>query len=342
MGSIMGARGFEYGSGLADQLIFSAGGATYSTTVLPGSWSVRSLEVQSDTFTAPWYNGTGSTVIEPVGDEFWFMFRARHANFSTANNLGVASGTTEFLTLSVTAGGAITLRLGGTVVATSVATISILTWYLFHVHVEGLANGDRIRVYRDGNLSSALIDYTLTAGNATTLAGLGTGKPNRFYGASTGGFLVTVDDMIAYDPGGTGSTSSINLLINPGVKPFAPSATVASSGVTGSHTDIDEVPPSDTDKVVFSAVGSSIELDHADAGYPIVLFAQVLARITRSGTVAGANMKVKTKDSASTETKTQAAPGDGYILTPFNLHPGGSSWSESNFNSSTFVFEAET
>jgi hypothetical protein len=209
------------------------------------------------------------------------------------------------------------------------------------VHVEGTANGDVIRVYKDGNLSSAVLTYTLTAGNVTTLSGLGTGKPNAFYGSAASQQYI-IDDMIAYDPAGTGSASSINLLINPGVKPFAPSSTPSSSGVTGTHTNIDEVPPSDSDKVIFSAVGSKIELDHADAGYPLVLFVQILTRIQRTGTVAGANMKFKTKDGVSVESKSQAAPGDGYTLTPFNLHPDGSGWSESNFNSMTFELEAET
>lgn len=346
---ILGICGFEAQNTTRDRITISAGSPLYSTTNLPsGTGSLAAIRGSSISIRVPWYDDGNAGVFEPSGDEFWFHGRYYNNNSSNASNdalrLGVGSSGTEFITVSSEDNtNLITIRVAGVVRATaSLAVWSLATWHRVHIHVEGTSSGDDVHVYLNGNLSSPVVSYTLTGTDASNLAAVGTGKPNQFYFVAMPNGSESVDDLVAWDP------------TDPAARPVAqmlelyldtrrPTGNGAEQDWTGGYTAIDEVPNSDADKITSTAVDDYSTFTFAASSADNVIAVKVLARVTRTGTDAGANIGLLAINGAGTsEEGAIPAPGDGDVTVVFQQGPGTTDWTTTDFNATRFGVRSRT
>lgn len=328
-----------------DRVILTAGSFTYSSTVPTGSKSTRSL-LGTGSGRRPWYDGAG-TPQSPVGNQYWFHYRYA-TGINTTNNdtlrLGVGRNAVPGISVSAQDNtNLLTLVVGSTVVATAVSaafTADANDFKRIHVFVDHISGG-QVRVYVDGNLSTAVITYTLTAGDITTL----TGKPNEFYfvaKASDGGSKI--DDVWAMDPdASTSGEKDINRLLSHSIQPITFTGNGNYTGWGGTVLDIDELPPSDTDFIEATAVGQAETYTHGGTDQARVVAVQIEARVTRSGTAAGSNIAFRMRQGGIDEdTADFAAPGDGDVTHIFQEKRGGGSWNPTDFLATEFGVVSRT
>ena len=151
-------------------------------------------------------------------------------------------------------GGNWAIHVNGTSKA-SIPGVPLGQWSRIHTHIEGLAAGDVISLYKDGDLSTALVQYTLTSGD---VSGWPSALTHSHIYINNQAFI---DDVWIMDPSdGTGVTDpqetvsfSVELL-----KPNADGADFTFA--TGSFADVDEIPFNLTDKITADAVGQIADL----------------------------------------------------------------------------------
>lgn len=346
MPKFLGIHSFSNRNTDRDRLTILAGTATYDTSNLPpGSGSTTSMGGSGLAFRAPWYHG-GSTR-EPSGEAFWLMARYYNTVNTTGNDsliIGVGRNGTEYVSVSAEdSTNKITIRIAGTVVATAAsAAFSLSTWERIHLHFGGDDVGDVVSVYRDGDLATPVVTFTLTNTQAIALAAIG-GKPNEFYAATkSGAGGDRFDDFIAMDPADPGF-EGIAFYGEFAVKDLRFNANSAVSGEqqwSGGFGNIDEVPPSDADKITASAVGNVSMFLKAAIGEDNVFGVKITARVTRTGTAAGTQIAILSRDGVDEESVTIAAPADGDVTAIFENHPDTTPYSPTSFDANRFGFEA--
>lgn len=344
MPATLGSRGFECRNTTRDRLIVTSGSFTYETTNLPpNSQSGTTLAGQNSTFRAPWYDGVGGQN-EPSAEQVWFHARY-YTILNNANNdglrIGIGRDGTEYISISTEdSTNRITIRVAGTVRATSAsAALSLSTWARFHVHITGDDAGDQVLVYMDGDLATPVVSYTLIGADATALSSVG--LPNEFLVTMKLDSGSRIDDLIAWDPLDAGFPG-INYFASCGIAGIVFTGDGAETDWSGSYTDIDERPASDADKIVAANVGDESSFTKPAISADNVFSVQVFARVTRTGTGAGSNLKVKINDGTDFDEVTVAAPGDGDISVIFDTAPDGLAWSPVKYDATRVAFVAET
>jgi hypothetical protein len=213
--SILGMNGFEarnFASNDTDARAMErlSSAAAYNVNVPAGTPSTYCLNVYNTTEFIDWDNDASGSLNEPVG-AFWLHIQqwraAAGGNQNDSIGFGVTSGGSRMVWLSFVDGtGELTLRTNDGVRATSAAAISAPQWHRFMVEFAWTGGsptaGDTIKVYEAGLVDegSELLSYTLTAGDVTTLSGIGSGKPQGWYLTAFTNTL-RVDDMWAMDTG---------------------------------------------------------------------------------------------------------------------------------------------
>lgn len=343
---ILGICGFGARNSTRDRITVSAGSLIYETSNLPGdSLSSTSARGSGVSFRVPWYDDPNSSRLQPTG-AFWFHGRWYDATNNTNNDLmrlGVGrNGTNLFAISTQDSTHLITIYVAGSLRATAVSrALSLSTWERFHMHVSGYAEGDTVRVYMDGDIVNPVVEYTLTSTDESNLGAAGQ-LPNEFVvTVPTGHGSAGVDDLIAFDPNASGAPS-MSRLIEPSVAELVPTGDGAEQDWGGGFGDIDERPCSDADKITATAAGeeSTFTFDPIDADN--VFGAKMLARVTRTGTDAGANILLNCREGGTEDGATMAAPGDGDVQHIFQTASDGSDWSAVSFDASRFGFIAAT
>lgn len=342
MPAVLGMAGFEARNTTRDRFVVTTGSFTYSTLVLPiASPSSTSIQTTNGLGRCPWINDVVGTPSEPSGGEIWFHGNVRASALSTSFLFGTGRNGVEYITVSMDAIGKVTVRLAAAVVGTAASdSFSIVAFKRLHVHLTGDTAGSHLLVYTDGNLSTAVIDVTLSGGNASSLAAIG--KPNEFYfhGASSSS-TSNFDDCVAWDPTDAGFPG-IQFFASCGIKGQVFNANGPETGWSGSFADIDELPCSDTDKITASAVGNESSFLKAAVAEPNVFAVKFMARVTRTGSTAGVNISLKQNDGVSSTLVTAPAPGDGDVQTIFQTAPDGGAWSPVKYDATRFAFVAVT
>lgn len=345
MPPILGATGFAARDDVDDRLIILGGALVYSTSVLPPeSSSLTSLNGSGAlSFRVPWHNDVAATQFEPSGEEIWFHARYRTGSTTTASQLrlGLGRNGTEYITISAQDGtNKITIRVAGVVRATAAsAAFSVGNWARLHMHVTGDDAGEFVHVYLAGDLSTPVVSYTLIGADATALSGIG--KPNEFSVVAVNTAGQYFDDLIAFDP------LDVDF---PGIEHFSScsigeaafTGNGAETGFTGSYTEIDERPFSDADKITASSIGLESTFTKAAISDPNVFAVKMIARVTRTGTAAGANLSLESKNGGDSEVVTVAAPGDGRVQHIFQKAPDALAWSPVKYDATRFGFVTVT
>ena len=345
---ILGVCGFGGRAVARDRITVLAGSLTYSDSVLPtNSESTTSIGGSSPTFVVPWYNDQTAGRYQPTGQMWMHARYLSGANSATVNDtlrLGVGSNGAQFVAISTEdSTHKLTVRVGGVLRATAATeALSVSTWARLHLHISGYSEGDTVRVYTDGDLSSPVVSYTLTGTDEANLAAIGTGRPNEFYVVGkTGDSGARYDDFIAFDPTVAGAPA-MSRLLEPSVKEVLPTGNGADQDWGGSYTDIDERPGSDTDKITATAVAQQSTFTFPAIAAENVYGVKLLARVTRSGTDAGANIGLVAVNGSDDEVATMAAPGDGDVQHIFQAAPDATDWSPASFDATEFGFLAVT
>lgn len=343
---VMGCCGFGGRSTSRDRITVVSGTPVYDTGVLPpDSASSTSLRGSGIQVRIPWYDDTTSGRNQPTG-QFWFHGRLSDSTNNTANDglrFGVGRNGTELFTISAEDNTyRWTIRVVGQLRATATsAALSVGNWSRLHLHVSGYAEGDTVRVYADGNISSPVVSYTLTSDDESNLGGAGL-YPNEFwFYVPTGHGACYADDLIAFDPTVAGAPAMARL-IEPSVKEMVPTGNGDEQEWGGSYTDIDERPGSDTDKITATSVGQESNFTFGAVGEDNVFAAKLMARVTRTGTDAGSNLLLIEREGGSEDSVQVAAPGDGDVYHLFQTAPDGTDWSPVSFDASRFGFVSVT
>lgn len=347
MPAVLGMRGFGARNTDADRLTILVGPATYDTSNVPASGpSAVSIGGSSLAFRAPWYDDPNATQFEPSTSECWYHFQYYTGlNSSTANDglvIGLGSNGSEFVAVSAEdSTNKLTLRVGGVVRATAVSeAFSVGNWKRVHVHCEGWATGDEINVYANGNLATPVLTYTLILADETALGSIGVAEPNEFRVVlKSGDGNGRIDNLIAWDPQDA-DFQGIQFFGECGIKEQVFTGDGAETDWSGSYTDIDEVPYSDTDKITAAAPGDESSFTTPAIGEPNVFAVRMLARVTRTGTDAGSNIGLKANDGANDAGATMAAPADGHVEHIFQQAADGLDWSPTKRDATRFAFVA--
>lgn len=333
--SVIGLCGFNGLSAEYDDITVSAGSVSYDT-VIPNASTTSSI-----------YPGGGAALEARVPwqgaatDEFWIhahIQRGTNDTFNDGNRVGWASGATVLGWASIEDSTlAWTLFVNGSVVDTSASTASIGTWHSLLIHVKLDAAAGFVRLYADGNLGTPVASFT---GNTDPTAAA---TADRFYLRLQGGTNARLANLVAMDPTDATGVVDENKLLNLGIKGLAPdadgtySAWTPDTGVVG-YTQIDEAPPDDADFVEASAVGQRSTFSMSTVGTPSsVLAAKWCSRIRRQGTVAGSQVQITRRLSATDyDEAAVAAPGAGYVFDLWDQKPGGGDWTASDLDSTEF------
>ena len=334
--------GFEYQELLDDRIITVLGTPGYNASVPPSSGSVRSLSMQGVTLRRPWYAGDGATFSEPGANGYtvhFQMFKVTNNTFNDGAAYGVSRSGAEMITVGVEdTTGLPTIRVNGAVVATG-ATLSFSAgqWRRVMLRVDQIVAG-LVEVFFDGNLLTPVVTYTLAAFDISGLPG----KPNEFWLKGPAIGIDLIDDIVAIDDQAPGLVDESQLGLS-SIKPQVPIGAGADTGWTGTFADIDEVPSNDADSISVAAINTRSNFTHSAIAEADVLAVQLLARVIRSGTVAGANMQTYQTESATDEDQTtQTAPLDGRVSTIFQEKRGGGAWTAADYDNTTFGFVSRT
>lgn len=344
--SLLCILGCERQNVLRDRITVAAGTFTYSTTVPVGSKSSRSIGGSGASGRRPWYDGNG-TAQSPVGNTYWFHYQYVTGSNTASNDelrLGVGRNGTQGICVSAEdTTNKVALRIGSTLLGTATSeafSADAVSFKRVHVFVDHV-NGGQVRVYTNGNLSAAVITYTLTGTDITNL----TGKPNEFHFVMKGGDgSGRFDDVFALDPdGSTSGVTDINQLLSVSVQPIPFTGNGSYTAWTGTFADIDELPPSDTDFIEATAVGQAETFTHGGTDQARVYGVAINARVTRTGTTAGSNIAFRMRQSSTdSDTSDFAAPGDGDVSHIFQTKVGGGTWTPSDLLATEFGVVART
>lgn len=357
--SVLGMNGFEsytFTSGTAaarsaaaiqmDKITTLGGTLAYSTTNIPsGTPSLVALASTSgDVASMPWWNDAGGSRNEPAGT-YWVHMQVRNSQNGSGNDAtryGTGSDDVEFIVLSTEdSTNNLTLRVGGVVRVTSgfSAPLSSFTRYMVEFAFTGgtPTAGDTIKVYKDGVITAGteVISYTLTAGDQTTLAGIGSGKANGFFARS--GNTLYLDDMWAMDTSvATGATDPAQFK-DGGIRGAVATGDggttnwTPSSGGT-SFDDIDLVTDSDYLQATTTAVETQVTKDAVASQAERVGAVKVYANVTQSDTSAGTQIGLGFTDGVTTTQKDSLVPGAGYVTNVYDERSAGVDWTPANYD----------
>ena len=357
--SVLGMNGFEsyvFTSGttaarsaaavLMDKISTLGGTITHSDTVLPtGSPSQACLVLTiNDVASMPWWNDSGSSRNEPAGT-YWVHMQVRNAGNGGGNDntrYGTGSDDTEFIVLSTEdSTNNLTLRVGGVVRVTSgfAPPITSFTRYMVEFAFTGgtPTAGDTIKVYKDGIITAGaeVISYTLTSGDATTLAGIGSGKANGFFARS--GNTQYLDDMWAMDTSvATGATDPAQFK-DGGLRGAvatgdgSPTNWTLSTG-TDSYAVIDVVTDADYLQANATAVETRVTKDNIALQAERVGAVKVYANVTQSDVTAGTQIGLGFTDGVTTTQKDSLVPGAGYVSNIYDERSAGVDWTPANYD----------
>lgn len=335
MDQLLDTCGFEYRDVAGDRLVVASGFTSWSSFTPAGSRSQRALTLPFDSglVTRTWRRAP----TDPrYGMLLQFHVNTGHTNANT-QRLGCGRSGVEGITLSrVSTTGEMTLRVGGSVVATHTAADGIGSWIPVRIAVDHQEDG-LVRVWVSGALR---FTYTLTGGDITALGGL----PDRWWWAAqnSAGQQMRIDECAAFDLS-TGldladyASLSIETLLLTGAG--------ARQEGTGAYTAADELPMSATDSVVFDAVGEGA--DYTVQAHPgatrqsIAVYGH--AYLTRVGTTAGDEVVPYIREASTVvELDPIAAPEDGHVEWEIPTARDGTAWESTNatvFNAHTFGLE---
>lgn len=324
--------GFEYRSQADDGWInLGSNTGSYSTNTPTSSNGDRSLDRSTGglgVYTLPLTSGI---------TESWIGAQILLDTTSSSCVFGLGDGTsTEYLTAGIVSGDWV-IQINGTTAASS-AGAGLAQWHRCHLHVGAVTAGSVVTLYQDGDLSSPVVQYTLTGPDVS-------GWPGSFSDVL---FIMSrsqIDDIWAMDPNdATGTTDpeetlsfSIELLT---ADSDGPDFTFA----TGSFSDVDEIPFNLADKITADAVGQIADLSFTNATTAQVIGAiKVTQRTQRSGTTAGSQAEISIDDGSNNNAiETVTVPGDGYIRTYIADAADGTALEVSKLNASTIQIKTVT
>ena len=361
--SILGMNGFEsyqYTSGttaaredaadLMERFVVLGGDFDRTATVPVGSPSLWALAPgSSDIASIPWWNDSTTPITrnEPsdAGGAFWFHGQAKITLNNASNDAtrwGVSSDDAEYILLSWEDNTTnVTLRIAGVVRVTSGHASGIVDYTRYMVEVSGFDAGDTIKVYVNGDLTTPIIDYTLIAADAVSLAAVGTGKANGFYVVGRNGPLL--DDLWAMDHlDGVGATDP-SLYRDSGIRGQVPTGDGAplnwtgSGGGVGSYTDIDLI--TDPDYITASAAATESQFSHTSiaTGVERIAAVKVYAHVTQSDASAGASIGLGFDDGAASAQKDSLVPGAGFVTNVYDEQPASGAWTPATYDASDLV-----
>lgn len=321
--------GFNGLNVVTDRVTESSGTATYNAGTPGDSFASRSIIVSlGDRMLIPWWRA--GVQAEP-GTGLWMHFRLYLGANDTSNDqirIGCSRGGTEIITFSLEDSTALpTLRVAGSVVATA-ATGAVVpnTWrgnrYL--IEVSGLIAGETVSVYADGDsTSAAIVTYTITAGAASVLAGIG--APNEWYIEMDGGtnsFQVT--DLGAMDPNDAIGATDPEVFKTFTVRGAVFTADSTPQDWAGTVVDIDELPFSDVDFIRTEAVDAQAAFNRDKLGTVTenVYAIKTNLGVKLSGTAAGTVIAVQADDGSTAEVSV-AAPADDVVTIYHQAPPSG-------------------
>lgn len=327
--------GFEYRAVADDGISVLIGSPSYSTTVPSGSGSLRSIQGDFSSY-GDFLQGDG-TLKTPSGNDYWFHAQWHPGGSGTTNDaakVGMARNGAEHIVLSRQDNtGFITLRVAGSLVATSATAITAGSFRRVHVHVDEQTGGD-VNVYVDGNTAVAVLTYTLLAGDITALGG----SPNGMF-LELANNNSRLDDFFFLDPNDATGETNINNLLEADVTLAIFTGNGNYTAWTGDFSNIDDIPFNVADEISTTAVDQAETFTKAAIAGSIsgISAVKMRARVQRTGTDAGSNIQFRMRESATdTDTANFPAPGDGYVSHIFDLDRAGAAWTPTNFDNTEF------
>lgn len=309
---------------------------TSSTTVPPQSKSTRSYR-SGGTWRHPWRR--------PPSTPAWQMRFAHRMASTNGNNdtfhVGSSLDGVEGITVSTQDTTAFyTLRVAGVVVGTSTKAMQIGTAFDQVVLIVDQQAGGTVELYSIEDLVTPIVSYVLTAGDITALGGL----PNEtYFRAKTSDTQSGVDDVFAVDPADGVGVVDILTVATHTIKPFTVTGAGDLAEWSGTAADIDEVPFSDADAISATAVGQRSDFTKAALGEDAVSGVKLTARVLRTGTDAGENIRVYQRSAGvNAEGPDRNAPGAGSVEFYLDTARDGTAWDPAKFDGETFGFESRT
>jgi len=237
----------------------------------------------------------------------------------------------------------VTILIAGSVVATAAScAIATAAWERLICKVTAIAEGSAIHVYADGNMSTPVVSYTLTAGDVTTIQTIG--LPNEFCVTAIGTSSYWWDDLVLQDPNDGIGSCNIAHLGSCGIRGSVFTADGTYTGWSGTYADIDEVPADDTAFASAAAADdhSSFTIPALTGTAQAVIHVSVLARVLKGDSTAGDNIEVELDDGVAPASVALPAPGDGDVTVNFDLAPDGGDWSVAKLDAVEFGFYSRT
>jgi hypothetical protein len=340
----LGIYGFESRNALRDGFTIQSGTPTYSTDV-PVGGSSRSMTAS---------NNVNNVVLRDAfsanAAEFWIHARVKPKATNNGQNhwIGWAANTglrgyirfqnnTHFPQVLV----------NGVLVETGSVGLDHNVWNRLHVHVKIATVGGFVRVYKDGDLTTAIAEFNGDTDPFTE--GVMDEVYLKIYGGGAGVWIY--DDIVYMNPlDGTGITDPNNML-NIGIRPHYPTSDgthtawtqQGTPGGTGDFEHVDEVQPADSDYIRATAAAQKSTFGFDDVPDGVVIGARVKARVLRGDTTAGSNIRTISRQGGADYTgTTQAAPASGDIDEIYDLAPDGSAWDTTKFNGVEWGVESVT
>ena len=331
--SIKFLSGFELRNITDDGIsIHATSNLGYSTTTPATTNSNYSLT--HTTFSA----GKYSCAINGTIAGCWIGAQIRANGTTSDMTYGLSEGsTTEYIDAGILNSEWV-IRVNGSTAASSPGA-SLATWHRTHLQIEGLAAGSVIRLYKDGDLTSPVVQYTLTSGD---VAGFPSSFGHVAFRMASQGYI---DDLWVMDPNDGAGVTSPQETLSFSVQLLSPDADGSDfSFATGSFSDVDEIPFSTGDKITADAVGQIADLSFSAADSAQVLGAvKVTQRTQRTGTTAGSQAEVSIDDGTNNNAiETVTVPGDGYIRTYIADAADGAAIEVSKLNISTIQIKTVT
>ena len=327
--SIKFLSGFEYRNRDDDGWTSPTGGVWVANSSIPTlSLGTRSVRM----------SGTATSPLAGTVTECWIGSQVRPTTTAADALFGLSLGSSTTYIEAGVVNGDFVISINGTTVS-SVAGASISSWVRLHLHVSGLTAGDTIELYRDGVLTTSIVDYTLTSGDVS-------GWPAAFTHASLrGDGNGYFDDLWIMDPTDATGVTDPQETLSFSVELLTADADGADfTFASGSFSDVDEIPFSLSDKITADAVGQIADLSFDDASTAQVIGAiKITQRTQRSGTTAGSQAEISIDDGSNNLVlETVTVPGDGYIRTYTALAADGTAIEDSKLNASTIQIKTVT
>lgn len=254
--------GMHGGNAETDNTV-ETGTVARSSEVPSDSQSTQSLALTAgDKVRFQWLRGDTQTALSGDHWHHWRMSLAAVNLDSDKAVIGIARDGAEAIAVSFGAGtGLPTIRIGGSVVATAASgAISAATWERYLLHIGGRAENDVISLHPNGDSSATpIVQHTITAGEAATLAGIGV--PNEsFAEAVSGACDYKFTDVGTMDPNDATDEVDPAIFTDFTVKLILLTGDLSPFAWVGSYTDIDERPFSDADHLQALAANAQAAL----------------------------------------------------------------------------------